>query len=61
MNLNTVSKTGRREAGLIGPEAFSFGYRVIRGTGNTSATISCTTAAVKGLHVFIQEVCVVEG
>lgn len=55
-----VSKTGGKQAGLIVPEAFTLGHRIVRGTGNKSTTISRTAPALKGLHMFIQEVCVVK-
>jgi hypothetical protein len=56
-----VSKTGEMLVSLILAFAFSFSYRIMGNSGNPSTTISCTAAAVKGLHIFIQKAGVVEG
>jgi hypothetical protein len=56
-----VSKTGEMLVGLIVALAFSGRYRIMGNSGNPSATICCTAAAIKGLHVFIQKAGVVEG
>ena len=56
-----VSKTREMLVSLIVALTFSFSYRIMGNSGNKSATIGCTAAAVKGLHVFIQKACVVEG
>ena len=56
-----VSKTGEILVSLIVALTFSFCYRIMGYSGNKSATISRTAAAIKGLHVFIQKACVVEG
>jgi uncharacterized membrane-anchored protein len=56
-----VSKTGEILAGLNLALTFSFSYRIMGDSSNKSATVCCTAAAVKGLHVFIQKAGVVEG